>query len=132
MTNNIINKKSKYKQVKKYLKELSDAGLIKYTDSEDGEGVSIQLMNPPTLENMIARARNYPPRQQAMVLLEVGKIELSEGDKKKSDEYIKEALELDPTLDVSTDYRGEIMAYTDEEENDWRNQKIHYRNLRLR
>jgi len=118
MTNNIINKKSKYKQVKKYLKELSDAGLIKYTDSEDGEGVSIQLMNPPTLENMIARARNYPPRQQAMVLLEVGKIELSEGDKKKSDEYIKEALELDPTLDVSTDYRGEIMAYTDEEEND--------------
>jgi hypothetical protein len=49
MTSNIINKKSKYKQVKKYLKELSDAGLIKYTDSEDGENISIQLINMPTL-----------------------------------------------------------------------------------
>jgi hypothetical protein len=49
MTSNIINKKNKYKQVKKYLKELSDAGLIKYTDSEDGENVSIQLINMPTL-----------------------------------------------------------------------------------
>jgi hypothetical protein len=47
MINNIINKKSKYKQVKRYLKELSDAGLIKYTDSEDGENVSIQLINMP-------------------------------------------------------------------------------------
>jgi hypothetical protein len=49
MTSNIINKKNKYKQVKKYLKELSDAGLIKYTDSEDGENISIQLINMPTL-----------------------------------------------------------------------------------
>ncbi len=49
MTNNIINKKNKYKQVKKYLKELSDAGLIKYTENEDGEELSIQLMNMPTL-----------------------------------------------------------------------------------
>ena len=118
MTSKIVDKKNKYKQVKNHLKELSAAGLLKYTESEDGEGVSIQLVNPPTLENMIKSARNYPPRQQAMMLLEVGKIELSEGNKEKSDEHIKEALELDPTLDISTDYRGEIMAYTDEEEND--------------
>jgi len=45
MTNDIINKKNKHKQVKKLLKELSDAGLIKYTEDEDGEGVNIQLMD---------------------------------------------------------------------------------------
>jgi len=49
MTNKIIDKKNKHKQVKKYLKELSDAGLIKYTENEDGEGLNIQLMNLPTL-----------------------------------------------------------------------------------